>query len=131
MNELKAIVSNIQSVDSLNIIQFDYAGIILTMMGLELPNIKIGSKVILSAKPTHIAIAKDFNGNISLSNIIKAKIKELNNGKLLSSIVLKVKEQITMQSIITYNSSKRMNLKVADEVAMLIKASDLFIKEVL
>ena len=101
MNELKAIVSNIQSVDSLNIIQFDYAGIILTMMGLELPNIKIGSKVILSAKPTHIAIAKDFNGNISLSNIIKAKIKELNNGKLLSSIVLKIKEQITMQSIVT------------------------------
>ncbi len=131
MNELKAIVSNIQSVDSLNIIQFDYAGIILTMMGLELPNIKIGSKVILSAKPTHIAIAKDFNGNISLSNIIKAKIKELNNGKLLSSIVLKIKEQITMQSIVTYNSSKRMNLKVADDVVMLIQASDLFIKEVL
>ncbi len=131
MNELKAIVSNIQSADSLNIIQFDYAGIILTMMGLELPNIKIGSKVILSAKPTHIAIAKDFNGNISLSNIIKAKIKELNNGKLLSSIVLKIKEQITMQSIVTYNSSKRMNLKVADDVVMLIQASDLFIKEVL
>jgi len=131
MNELKAIVSNIQSVDSLNIIQFDYTGTTLTMMGLELPNIKIGSKVILSVKPTHIAIAKDFNGNISLSNIIKAKIKELNNGKLLSSIVLEIKEQIIMQSIITYNSSKRMNLKVADEVVMLIKASDLFIKEVL
>jgi molybdopterin-binding protein len=131
MNELKAIVSNIQSVGSLNIVQFDYTGIILTMMGLELPNIKIGSKVILSVKPTHIAIAKDFEGNISLSNIIKAKIKELNNGKLLSSMVLKIKEQTTMQSIITYNSSKRMDLKVADEVVMLIKASDLFIKEVL
>ncbi len=131
MNELKAIVFDIQGMDNLNIIQFDYCGVILTMMGLELPNIKIGSKVVLSVKPTHVSIAKNFNGTISLNNIIKTKIIELTNGQLLSSILLELKDGTIIQSIITNNSSKRMNLKVDDEVMILVKASELFIKEVL
>ncbi len=131
MNKMEAVVSKIQSVDNLNIIQFDHCGIILSMMGLELPNIKIGSKVILSVKPTHVSIAKNLNGSISLSNIIKTKIIKLTNGQLLSSILLELKNGAIIQSIITYSSSKRMDLREGDEVEMLIKASELFIKEVL
>ena len=69
-------------------------------------------------------------GDISLSNNIVATIKQIENGKLLSSILLKIGD-IFLESIITKDSSLRMNLQINDEVSMYIKASDLSIKEVL
>ena len=41
------------------------------------------------------------------------------------------KEDILIESIITVDSSKRMDLKENDEVTLLIKASDLSILEVI
>lgn len=127
MNRLNAVVKNIQSVDNLNIVSFEYQGEVLTMMSLDLAdNIQVRKRVELTAKATNIAIAKEFSGEVSYSNQIKASIVEIENGELLSSIKLKVKE-FFLESIITLNSSKRMDLKVDDEVTLLIKASDLSI----
>lgn len=127
MNRLNAVVKNIQSVDNLNIVSFEYQGEVLTMMSLDLAdNIQVRKRVELTAKATNIAIAKEFSGEVSFSNQIKASIVEIENGELLSSIKLKVKE-FFLESIITLNSSKRMDLKVDDEVTLLIKASDLSI----
>lgn len=127
MNRLNAVVKNIQSVDNLNIVSFEYQGEVLTMMSLDLAdNIQVRKRLELTAKATNIAIAKEFSGEVSYSNQIKASIVEIENGELLSSIKLKVKE-FFLESIITLNSSKRMDLKVDDEVTLLIKASDLSI----
>ena len=87
-------------------------------------------KVKLAIKPTHIAIGKEFSGEVSYSNQLKCTILNIENGELLSSITLKVFDTL-LESIITVNSSKRMDLKVGDNVTAFIKASDLSIGEVI
>jgi len=127
MSKLIAIVKDIQSCDNLNIVKFDFFGQTLSMMSLELnQNIKIGTKVNLIVKPTHITIAKNFSGEVSYSNKLNTTIKEIQNGKLLSSITLSI-FNTSIESIITVNSSIKMDLKVGDKVIAFIKASELSI----
>ncbi|WP_428023281.1 TOBE domain-containing protein [Arcobacter sp.] len=131
MNKIEAIISQINNIDNLNIVQFDFSGTTLKMMSLDLnEKIKVGQKVILVAKATNILLAKGFEGMISFSNQIKAKIEDIENGKLLSRITL-MSNNSYFQSIITLDSSLRMNLKKDDEITILIKASDISIEEVL
>lgn len=131
MSQIKAIITQIETVDNLNIVKFDFCGHGLEMMGLGLSDeISVGKEVILGIKPTHIAIGKDFSGLVSYSNQIKAKITSCENGKLLSSIKLSV-EDVVLESIITVESTLRMDLKVDDDVTMMIKASELSILKVL
>ena len=130
MNRLSAVVTDIVGEQNLHIISFDFQGISLSMMGLDLPfGLHVGSSVVLGAKPSHIAIAKNLSGELSYSNQLEATIANIENGKLLSSIILHVKG-VSLQSFITCKSSLRMNLQAGDEVKLLIKASELFILEV-
>ena len=130
MNKLEVIVSKIDNLENLNIVQFDYKGINLSMMSLGLSNINVGNKVVLSINASHIAIAKDFEGEISLSNKIPCIIENLDKGELLSSLRLNIEHTI-ITSIITTNSVNRMNLKEKDKVIALIKASELSIQKVI
>lgn len=131
MSQFVATIKKIDNVDSLNIVEFAFYGAALKMMSLDLnSNMQIGKRVLLSVKPTNIIIGKNFLGDISLANKIVATIEQIENGKLLSSILLKV-EDIFLESIITCESSSRMNLQLGDEVTIFIKASDLSIEEVL
>ncbi len=131
MNKIEAIISQIDNIDNLNIVQFDFSGIKLRMMSLDLnENIKIGQKVILVVKATNIILARDFKGMISFSNQINGKIDNIENGKLLCSVTIKVKDTY-FQSIITQASANKMNLKKDDEIDIFIKASDLSIEEVI
>jgi len=130
MNKFVAIVNGIESTQNLNIVKFNFFDEILTMMSLELnEKIKIDSKVELSLKATHITIAKNLKGDISDSNQLKAKIISINNGKLLSSVELSLYDT-TLESIIIQESSKQMNLKIDDDVSILINPSELSIVKV-
>lgn len=131
MSPFIATIKKINNIDSLNIVEFDFAEIPLKMMSLDLnKDVQIGKKVRLAVKPTNISIAKNLFGEISLSNQLVANIKSVENGQLLSSIILEVNDTI-FESIITADSSKRMNLQKYEQVTILIKASDLSILEVL
>lgn len=131
MNKIEAIISQIDNIDNLNIVQFDFSGITLKMMSLDLEeNIKVGQKVMLIVKATNILVAKDFEGMISFANQLKGKIENIENGKLLSCVDVLVKN-VQFQSVITEASSKRMNLKKGEEITILIKSSDLSILEVI
>lgn len=131
MNNIKAIVNKIHHVDGLNIVEFDFDSIILSMMSLELSsNIKVGTSVILGAKPSHITIAKDINIEISYSNRLQTKIVDITEGKLLCTVVMSYQES-KIESLITKKSLEKMNLQVGDDVVTLIKSSELFIKEVI
>ncbi len=131
MSQIIATIKNIRNVDSLNIVEFGFFNHTLKMVSLNLSKqISINKKVQLSIKPTNILIAKNLQGEISISNQLKAKIVKVENGELLSSILLKIEDTI-LESIITVDSSKNMNLVEDEEVLILIKASDLFIQEVI
>ena len=131
MSQFVTTIKKINSIDNLNIVEFDFHGLTLKMMSLDLnADVQVSKKVKLSVKPTNISIAKNLIGEISLSNQIVATIENLENGQLLSSISLKVHNTI-LESIITVDSSKRMNLQIGESVTILIKASNLSIAEVL
>ncbi len=131
MNRLQAIVTNIEGEQNLHIITFDYEGVSLRMMGLDLPKgLHVNAHVILGVKPSHVAIAKHLSGELSYSNQLPATIMGIENGKLLSNIVLRVHDN-EIQSFITLSSCIRMNLQANDHVTLLIKASELFVLEVL
>ena len=125
-----ATVKSIENLEQLNIVEFEFNAHVLKMMSLDLnTNIRVGKKVVLSVKPTNIALAKDLAGEISFSNQMEATIQTLTHGKLFSSVGLAIND-IVFESIITLSSAKRMNLRINDKVIMLIKASDLFILDV-
>ncbi|MDD3056029.1 MAG: TOBE domain-containing protein [Aliarcobacter sp.] len=131
MSQLVATIKKINSIDNLNIVEFDFHGLTLKMMSLDLnTDVQVGKKVKLSVKPTNISIAKNLIGEISLSNQIVVTIENIENGQLLSSVSLKVHNTL-LESIITVDSSKRMNLQIGEVVTILIKASNLSIGEVL
>ena len=124
-------VKNIKSIDNLNIVEFDFNDTILKMMSLELnKDIVVGTKVELSVKPTNVIISKKPIENISLSNQTLAKIVDINDGELLSSITLNTND-CYLESIITKDSFLQLNLQKNDYVNILIKASDLSILRVL
>jgi len=130
MNTIKAVVTNIQSVDNLSIVTFQAQNTQMRMMSLGLNTpIKIDSKVILGVKASSILIAKDLSGMISSSNQLKCVVKSVKNGELLSSLNLSFNDSL-IQSVITKDSSLKMNLQKDDNVLAIIKSSELSIVEV-
>jgi len=116
MNRLHATVTAIVSEGSLHIVTFDLSGVVLQMMSLALdPEIRVGTKVILTIKSTYIALARSFEGEVSYTNRIPATITEIRQGRLLSSILLNSQGH-SVESIITRSSAERMGLAVGDTV---------------
>lgn len=131
MNKIVATISQIHNIENLNIVEFDFDNIPLRMMSLDLSErIKVGQKVLLTVKPTNVAMAKNLQGDLSYSNQIPTIIEIIEEGKLLTVVNTKTKDT-QLQSIFTSSSLRRMNLKENDEVTLLFKASDLSILEVL
>jgi len=130
MSKILATITKIENVDSLNIVSFDFFGNTLKMMSLELGNeVQVGTKVLLGVKPTSIAIATSFSGEISFSNKLQGKIVNIDMGELLCNIKVEIAASI-FESIITKKSAVKMDLKVDNEVTIFIKASELSIVEV-
>ena len=131
MSRLKARILEIESVENLNIVKFSFNSTILTMMSLDLSkNMVVGRDVYLVLKPTHIVIAKEFSGLVSFSNKMEAIVESVENGKLLSCVKLLV-DGVVIESIITLESAKEMNLRIGDRVTAMLKASELSIAEVI
>ena len=125
MNQIKAIVTDIQSVENLNIVTFKVNNHSLKMMSLDLSNVLVvGATVSLLFKPTTVAIAKNISGELSFSNQLEVKIVSMKVGELLASLKLTF-DEYTLESIITSASVKRMGLEVGESVIALIKSSDL------
>ena len=131
MNQLIATVSKIDTMDKLSIVTFMHEDTQMRMMSLGL-NSKISkdTQVKLGFKSSSIMLAKNLSGDISTSNQLPCIIVNIDSGELLSSIELNFGEA-KIQSLITKESSIKMNLQKGDKVLALIKASELSILEVL
>ena len=128
MSNLQAKIVDIQGDENLHIVKFDFCGDTIVMMSLELnPSIKIGTEVILSVKSTAIAIAKSKSNTLSHSNQINATVKQIESATLLSNITLSLSNSTIVESIITTDAQRRLNLKIDEKVVLLIKANDISI----
>jgi len=131
MNYINAVVRERESLENISLVSFEADSQTLIMVSLEPSDeIKQGKQVVLGFKSTNISLAKNFKGELSISNQLKVKIDSLNLGKLLCSVKFIFAGEI-QESVITKASAERMNLQVGDEIIALIKSSDLSIVEVL
>ena len=131
MNYINAVVRERESLENINLVSFEAAGQSLKMISLALSDeIKKETKVILGVKSTNIALAKNIQGDLSISNQLTIIITSLKLGKLLSSVKFEFAGEL-QESIITTASVERMNLQAGDKIIALIKSSDLSIVEVL
>jgi molybdopterin-binding protein len=67
---------------------------------------------------------------ISARNVIKGKITKIMLGSVAAEVELDIGGGNTIASTITVNSVQRLGLKEGDEVAAVIKASDVMIARV-
>ncbi|UCN00043.1 TOBE domain-containing protein [Sulfurimonas sp. SWIR-19] len=131
MNTITAKVAAIQTVQNLHIVHFTCNESTLGMMSLELPKtLTRNTEVLLTCKPTAIAIAKNLQGALSHANQLHVTVHSIEVGELLSVVVLQFHDDV-LESIITSDSLKKMQLHVGESVIALIKSSDLSLKEIL
>jgi molybdopterin-binding protein len=130
MNKILATIKAIESLDNLTVIAFETHGHELRLMALGLNfELCIGSEVTLSAKSSNISLAKNLQGDLSISNQLPCTIESMEMGELLCSIVLRF-AKTKLRSVITKASAVKMQLQTNDTVTALIKASDLSIMQV-
>ncbi len=130
MNQINAIITDMKSSESINIVTFEVAHQSMKMMALELSDrLSVGSKVILGAKATNIALAKEKNEMLSISNQLDATIESIKMGVLLCSVTFDFAGHL-LESIITRDSAEKMQLDVGVAIVALIKSSELSIVEI-
>ena len=129
MNQIKAHITKIEASNNITIVSFEVGKQPMKMMALEInDNLKVGSEVILGAKATNIALAKETLTEISISNQLEAIIESIEMGTLLCSVNF-LFEGVCWESVITRDSASRMNLVVGERVVALLKSSELSILE--
>lgn len=130
MNYLDAKVAGIESSEGINIVEFEVNDDLMYMLSLDTPNVKKGTQVILSIKPMSVAIAKRFSGSFSFSNRLFATVKSVDKGELMCSVKLDYKKT-ELEAVMSKRAIHNMHLRVGDTVVLFIKASDVFIKEII
>ncbi len=129
MNDIQAVITNIESMEGLNIVTFDFGGQELTMMSLDLGSgVQKDRQALLEVKPSHVAVGTRRCEHISYSNKLACKIRRIRTGKLLCVLDLSCHNAV-IESMITARSAKKMGLVQGMEVTAYIKASELAIKE--
>lgn len=130
MNQIPATVTQIRQIDNLTVVGFESSGIPMRMMSLGMNTpIRIGSEVILGMKASNVALAKQLQGDLSISNKLETTVKSIRQGELLCSVKLDFNGSI-IESIITMDSARSMQLDIGDRVLALIKSSELAIIKV-
>jgi len=129
MNRIRVTIKSIEESGGITKIISNFASSYLTAITLELwQNIKIDEEAFFVFKETEVGIAKEFKGEVSFPNMLDGKIVDLDIGKILSKVVMKV-ENIKISSIITTTSAKILNLEINDHVKLFVKATVVSIEE--
>lgn len=130
---IEAKVEEINEFKGINALKFGAKFGKLTMVSLEIPaNLSINSRVKLGFKSSEVILSLEKLQNCSLSNEIGCIIQNITIGEILSVVNLKaLNSDDIFESIITTASAKRLNLSQNLQIYAYIKATSLFIDEVL
>ena len=133
MNQLRGRITRIESNDHVSLVDVDVSGDIFTATLLETPDdapyLKVGNQVDVLFKETEVSLAKGLSGLISLRNRVNTTVKTVRAGVILSEVVLDYRG-LSISSIITTGSIKRLDIKPGDEVEALVKANEVSLLEI-
>lgn len=128
MNKLPGVVSSIKSSGDICLVEVLVEGQLFSVVLIE--NIdtlfKIEQDVFVLFKETEVAIAKNFNGKISLRNQFEGFVESIKEGAILSQIKLNFKGR-TINSIITTGSVKDLALQVGEKATAFVKTNELML----
>jgi molybdopterin-binding protein len=100
--------------------------VIITSASAEEMNLKEGDVVDVLFKASDVIIAKGLSGKISARNILEGTITEITSGFPLAMISLDCKGD-KVAAELTLSSLEDMGLELGDEVAVIIKSSELIL----
>ncbi len=129
MNLAEATITHIESVDSVNLVDFAISNQHMQMISLELKSdIAVGTQVTIACKSTNIAIANKKSTSHTILNQIEIEILQIRDGELLSSIMFDF-EGNRWEAVVTKESFARLNLSDDDRAIAMINVSELSISE--
>lgn len=130
MNRIRAAVTAIDCNGNLHKVSLAAGKEMITVITLELADdYTVGALVDIHFKPTHVALAKNITGEVSIANRLEATVSELQKGKLLTDILLD-SEVGKFYALTTTEAVERMHITSGDSVTALMKASDLYLSRV-
>ncbi len=133
MNSLKGHIAEVTVNGSMSLVSIDIGqGLIIKSIVIDSPNtaayLKKGVQLDLLFKETEVVIGAGDLSMISLQNQIPATISQIENGVLLSKLVLQsVAGKIV--SLTATEAIKKMQLKKDDEVIVMIKLNEIMLSE--
>lgn len=127
MNRLPGVVTAMQSAGHVALADVEVSGGIMSALLIEsdsqAAHLKPGAPVLVLFQETEVSLAKDLAGVISLRNRLKARVKQVDRGGVLTRATLDYHGH-DITSIITTRSAERLQLAAGDEVEALIKANE-------
>ena len=85
-----------------------------------------GQQVTALFKETAVIISKNLSPELSIENSIPCTVQSMENGKLLSSIVLESNEG-TIEAIVPASAAERLQLKEKMQVLVLVKLNEIML----
>jgi len=123
VNKLIAEVTEIKSVDRINLIKFRLNTQTVNALILEMNlNLNVGDTAELSVKSTAISVAENF---CEFENVLKGRVLSVKKGEVLASVLADV-EGFEMEAV-----SLKENVNVNGDVFLFFKANDVSIVKVL
>lgn len=132
MNQLKGIISAIQSNGHMSLVDVSIGRDTFTSILLETPEstpyLKIGHPVALLFKATEVSLGKNLSGMLSLRNRIPSTVRSIRRGDILSEVELEYDGQV-FYSIVTTRAVDRLELVAGDAVEALVKSNEMSLRE--
>jgi len=130
MNRLPGQIKNIETVDQLTIVEVALKETSIWCMIIDTPDsnslLQIGQLLWVVFKESSVVISKNPEERLSIINRLKAKIKSIKKGKLLSRIVLDYKGH-AIAAIIPSRSVDQMLLKLGEYTYVLIRVNEILL----
>ena len=132
MNKLSGKIDSIRSSGNLSIVKIFINGHILKSVVIETPAtapfLKKDETVNVIFKETEVSLAKNLSGKISLQNKLDCRVAYIENGELLSKVILDYDGE-KLVSIITQAAVEDLELKPGDKVTALIKTNEVIVAQ--
>lgn len=132
MNSLSGIIDQIEVNGSLSLVGIKVGECDFKSIVVETPDtaefLKINGAIKVIFKETEVIISTDANPQISLRNKMRAVIKSIEKGKLLSKISMDTNAGNVI-SIITTNAVNQLNLVEGSSVLAMVKTNEVLLSE--
>ncbi len=132
MNQLRGRIAAVETNGFVSLVDVNVGSDTFTAILLETPAsapyLAAGREVVVLFKESEVSLARNLSGLLSLRNRIRAQVRGIRRGQILSEVALDYQGQ-SISSVITTRAVQRLALQEGDEVEVLIKANEVSLQE--